>query len=92
MSEIGRSVISLLKVADDPPLDFLVKLLAQDTQRSRRGDDRQRVEIIAQGPLLQLVGGILDPAVLVLLVEVGFAQRRAAETKALLGRARRHRS
>jgi hypothetical protein len=71
----------LVEGRDDAALDFLVQLLAEDTQRPRGSDDGERVKIIAQRADLQFVGGILDPAILVLLVEIRFAQGGAPEAK-----------
>ena len=57
--------------------------LAEDAERLGRGDDRERVMVVAQHAPLQLFGGILDPAVLFLLMEVGLHHRRS--TRAVSG-------
>ena len=88
MSGIGRPLISLLMVQT---IRFSTSLwsILEHAERLGRSDDRERIEVVAQRALLQLVGGILDPAVFFLLVEVGFLIGRAAVADALLDRARR---
>src|SRR3954453_2409910 len=66
----------LVDGADDAPLDLLVEFLAQGAERPGGSNDSKRFEVVAQDSLLQLVGGVLDPAVLFLLVEVGLLHRR----------------
>jgi hypothetical protein len=84
MSGIGRPLISLLTVQTMRRSTSLWRLLLEHAERLGRGDDRQRVEIVAKRARLQLVGGVLDPAVLFLLVEVGLLIGRAAVAEALL--------
>src|SRR5437764_12809719 len=73
----------LVHSADDPPLHFLVEALLEHPERLGRGDDCQRVEVIAKHALLQLLGGVLDPAVLLLLLEIGFFVSGTVRSEAL---------
>ena len=65
---------------------FLVELLAQFAERLGRGDDRQRVEIMGEGALVDFLGRGLGPAIFLKLVEVGFLIGRAAIADRRLGR------
>src|SRR5690349_2793974 len=79
----------LVHRADDPLLDFGVEALLEYPQRLWRGNDRQCVEVASQCSRSQLVRGVLNPLVLLLLVEVGLFIGGSAVTAALLGRSRR---
>jgi len=72
--DIGNRASAHLLVhsADDAFLDFLVKLLSERTERLWRGHDCERLEIAAQCTSLELFRCFLDPANLLLLMEVRF--------------------
>src|SRR4029079_10153704 len=58
--------------ADDAPLDLLVEVLLEHAQRLGRSDNGERFKIAPEDAFLQLVSGVLDPAIFLKLVEVGF--------------------
>ena len=89
MSGIGTAAHFLVDGADDAPLDLLVQLLAKDSERLGRRDNRERLEIVAQHAGLQLVGGVDDPAIFLLLLEIGFLVGRTAKAETLLVRSGR---
>ena len=78
----------LVERDNDPPLDLLVEFLAEHPQCLGWSNDRQRVKIVAQRALLQLVGRVLHPAVFLVLVEIGLPKRGTTPAEALLGRTR----
>ena len=77
----------LVDRADDAPLDLLVECLLEYAERLGRSDDGERIEIVAQDAGPELVRGVLDPAVFLLLVEVGLLVGRMTRSEALLHRA-----
>src|SRR5690242_4933310 len=80
----GAAAHLLVDGADQPLLHFLVQAFAEHSERLWRRDDRERIEIVAEHTVLQLVRRILDPAILFLLLEVRLFVSRPSVAKALL--------
>ena len=78
----GTATHFLVDGAHNPLFDLFVKVLAKVAKGPWRGDDRKGIEVTAKHPPLELIRCVLDPAVLFLLVEVGFAKCRTGASPA----------